>query len=248
MLILVARKRCGFTLVELLVVIAVIALLVSILLPALAKAKQQARTLECAIRVREIGRATASYAISNDEWLPLSSHGLLNAQYNWAHVISGSLGFVPISLEPWPAVGTRPGTAYHECYYRCSEQEARIGYAAPWPNPVCLDYGFNVNINNLKHSIKMDQIDFPSSKLFFSEVCGVLTAEPSWPNGLNEVPCETPGANNFITPRHSKGGQNGANTGFGDLHVEWVSEVDIPLQNEGMWKVVKPRPDPGPGF
>ena len=246
MLIWVAKKRFGFTLVELLVVIAILALLVSILLPALAKAQAQARTLECSIRVREIVRAVASYTISYDDWLPLSSHRLDNGQYNWAHVISGSLGFRPISQEDWPAFGTRPGTAYHEGYYHCNEEEAGIDwFPPPWPAIQRLDYGFNGNINRFEHSIKMDQINSPSEKLFFSEVCGSLTAEPSWPNGLNQIPCETLGRN-YVTPRHSKSGTNGANTGFGDSHVEWVSEVDIPLKNEGMWQVVKPRIDNDP--
>ena len=77
MLVLVAKKRCGFTLVELRVVISIIALLVSILLPALSGARRQARTLECAIRLRNIGIATESYAITHDEWLPLSHRAAL---------------------------------------------------------------------------------------------------------------------------------------------------------------------------
>src|ERR1035437_9177118 len=61
-----ARKFRGFTLIELLVVVAIIALLIAILVPSLGRAREQAKTVQCATNMRSAGQIINVYAGQHD--------------------------------------------------------------------------------------------------------------------------------------------------------------------------------------
>jgi prepilin-type N-terminal cleavage/methylation domain-containing protein/prepilin-type processing-associated H-X9-DG protein len=64
------KKRAGFTLVELLVVISIIALLVSILLPSLKKARDQAKDTLCKANLHQLGLSVQYYIQDSSDRLP----------------------------------------------------------------------------------------------------------------------------------------------------------------------------------
>ena len=68
-------RRKGFTLVELLVVIGIIALLIAILMPALSRAKEQANWVKCLSNMRQIGQAFNMYLTNNKSKFPRPAVG-----------------------------------------------------------------------------------------------------------------------------------------------------------------------------
>ncbi|MDQ3076615.1 MAG: type II secretion system GspH family protein [bacterium] len=73
------HNRFGFTLVELLVIIGIIAVLMAILMPTLARARQTAKTIQCGSNLRQIDMALQMYIGDNRGWYP--SPGWIARQY-----------------------------------------------------------------------------------------------------------------------------------------------------------------------
>lgn len=69
------RRFPGFALVELLVVVGIILLLASLVLPALARARDRARVAVCLANFSQISAATNSYAFGNKGYLPYTKEG-----------------------------------------------------------------------------------------------------------------------------------------------------------------------------
>lgn len=64
------NRRLGFTLIELLVVVAIISVLVALLLPALARARDHAKSVQCASNLQQIGKGFQFYLNENNDFYP----------------------------------------------------------------------------------------------------------------------------------------------------------------------------------
>jgi prepilin-type N-terminal cleavage/methylation domain-containing protein/prepilin-type processing-associated H-X9-DG protein len=86
----------GFTLVELLVVISVIAMLIAILLPALARSRDAGRLSVSKSQERQIAVAIINYSMENKNWAPLASTPGYNG-FDWMFLLSEYLNGPPKS-------------------------------------------------------------------------------------------------------------------------------------------------------
>jgi prepilin-type N-terminal cleavage/methylation domain-containing protein len=135
----------GFTLVELLVVIGIIALLISILLPSLNKAREQSKRVACLSNMHEIDLAYRTYAAENRDYYPIGFVGWKQFNYIIDDARDGSVG--------QPAAFFLHGVLYQDHLlkvaklYTCPSQtdpDLIPGSPTdPWPPPTIIDGGSN---------------------------------------------------------------------------------------------------------
>src|SRR5262249_49828839 len=98
-------RQGAFTLVELLVVLSVIGLLISVRLPALARATDQTKRAQCASNLKQFALAMHIFANDNNDRLPTTSAGF------WAWDVPSDVGtFVESTGSPWTVMYC-PGTS-----------------------------------------------------------------------------------------------------------------------------------------
>ena len=86
-------SRQAFTLIELLIVVAIIAILAGLVLPVLGNAQRSARGISCLNQMQQIGKATMLYAADYDGLLPRSSHSALaHGAKPWGYALCTYLG------------------------------------------------------------------------------------------------------------------------------------------------------------
>jgi prepilin-type N-terminal cleavage/methylation domain-containing protein len=126
------HMKSAFTLIELLVVISIIALLIALLLPALARARFAAETIECTSRIRHMAVSVNLYTADHRGFFPhMSAYG-----YNYG-------SWIPQIAPYTGAVGTTSATNFRHTAYKAMQCNTRVSgvwtygypywfYSMPW--------------------------------------------------------------------------------------------------------------------
>jgi prepilin-type N-terminal cleavage/methylation domain-containing protein/prepilin-type processing-associated H-X9-DG protein len=198
----------GFTLVELLVVIGIIAVLISILLPALNRARESAKAVTCASNLRMIGTACAMYVNDNNGWTQRTLYrnspdknvtqgddDWKGGEEFWSGALWRYLAYKAVNVQSF---GTNTGsweTSEKNEIFKCPSAKANVGrllgYTASPSSYMCNDQVFWYSANstippvgtgdiysNHYYHLRWASIKFKSRQMAVAETW--LGTNPQW--------------------------------------------------------------------
>jgi prepilin-type N-terminal cleavage/methylation domain-containing protein len=237
-----SKRHRGFTLVELLVVIGIIALLIAILMPALSKAREASQKTVCLSNLRQLGTAMQLYATEFKDAIPIGYMSEKQFSYvvNWNH--SGSnpphpsqMGFLAVA-----GLAKEP-----RAFYCPSETDPMFMYDTPqnqWPfdrtppHPWLTQTGPETRHTRFGFSAR-PVVHWPASSTYW------LPAEMPRKSRLGNraLLADMLINRNFIKGRHKKG----INVLFGSWSAQFVLMSDF---DRGAWRDLPANADVSTGY
>lgn len=224
-----ARRKTAFTLVELLVVIGIISMLIAILLPALNRAREQARQVSCASNERQLFMAMTNYASENNGTLPIPSTKGQSSQTPltvcWLMANVGVADYTQGTLWPYIAPTQHACQGVMVCPDDIDAAETVLNGGVT--NLVARNFSYSFNWNTAPPpntpgfpavgftGVKVSRIRHPADRIL---ICEELSPNDAY---------SCLGSNEDDRPATCHTG--GANYGFGDGHVVWLTPQDLGL-------------------
>lgn len=220
----------SFTLIELLIVIAIIAILAALLLPALNSARDKAMAIKCLSNLKQQGTGFLQYAMDNKERVPCSATpGTNGVHYAWRLAIA-------------PYAGTKAETKYvynnkpeaRNSIFFCQKSNRIVNTPETTNSPEAsygLAFAYSLHVGWYSTN--------PKGCKFLTDIQGkspaetILTADLSDLSiGQGNIPvCWSPDASdpNVVGSRHSQG----ININWADGHASWMSNAALNAGKNG---------------
>ena len=226
------RKIRIFTLIELLIVVAIIAILAGMLLPALSKARDMAHSTSCKNNLKTLGTAVHLYSSAHNDTMLPPNHGYSNEGVRWTYLLLGPNPRYPSEINNmWIVQGMTQGQYFGIKTYLCPQLKGShpldgitTGYDWWHWNP---SYGLNAMLYPSDEIyVKITKYKSPSMKFMMGDVWKCLDStsfdetKGAWRWRSASGLAETFG---MISGRHNLT----ANVNFIDGHVGAEKILDI---------------------
>lgn len=244
------NKGLSFTLIELLIVIAIIGILASMLLPALKKARDSAKKISCASNLKQIGTAFNVYLSENDGYYPKSV--ICEYGYYWSNLLYCITSGKPLEKSGTCYCGNHGamnnylgycsegikyerGTIFHCPSQKINPLSNSPKYPASYAMSAFLGGSDYRADDETKPYLRATKVQLPSEGMIVTE--GAVMTHMSWIWTNRTIPYDFFGANDGLH-------MNGMNVLYVDGHTDYKKIDEVPTgasdaEGKAFWRGIK---------